>query len=294
MDGRSYWFAGYFNPFDRERMVRYAGQARADRFKESFDGKLPFVDAKIVRVFDPDPAAAKQFSETFSVPVARLLDEFADGLDGVIVPFPSGGPARDYAAVAPLVERGIPLFLDRIILEQSESLRKLCERALQRNAPLQVTSFPRYFAELLLPDRGASLLSAIVSTPGDPVGYGADLINLLDELMQCRAVSVTNIGDPEKDVLRIRYQDGRHALLQLFHHAKFPQHVTAFGDGWSRSLQFDGTQNHFAAMRQFEAFLRSLDTRQPPVPYDRVFANAALLHAAERREFGSEIALGQY
>src|ERR1041384_7941121 len=50
VDGRSYWFAGYFNPFDRELMIRYAGQVRADRFSESFGGTLPFVDARIVRV----------------------------------------------------------------------------------------------------------------------------------------------------------------------------------------------------------------------------------------------------
>ena len=81
--------------------------------RKTFDGRIPFAGARIVRVFDPDAAAAQQFSETFNIPVARTLDEFADGLDGVIVPFRPGGHARDYAAVALLVERGIPLFLDR-------------------------------------------------------------------------------------------------------------------------------------------------------------------------------------
>src|SRR3990167_8893037 len=103
-------------------MVRYAGPARADRFKETFNGKIPFKAARVVRVYDPDPVVARQFAETFGAETAETPESFAEDLDGVIVPFPAGGPERDYRAVAPLVERGIPLFLDRIILEQSEVL----------------------------------------------------------------------------------------------------------------------------------------------------------------------------
>jgi hypothetical protein len=289
VDGRSYWFAGYFNAFDRERMIRHAGQGRADRFLETFNGTIPFPGARIVRVFDPDTVAAQQFSETFNVPVAVTLEDFAEGLDGVIVPFPSGGPARDYAATAPLLRMGIPLSLDRIILEQSGSLRELFSEATRLRAPLQVTCFTRYLAELLRPDATHAVESVTASAGGDPVGYGADLLDLVDELMQGEAVSVANVGDTMKDVLRIRYADGRHAILQLFHHSKAPMHVTAIGKDWARSLTLDGSQNHLGALRQFEAFLHSLDTREPPVPYARVLANAAVLLATQRQEFGREI-----
>ena len=288
VDGRSYWFAAYFNPFDRAKMIEYAGQTRADRFQETFGGKIPFADAKIVKVFDPDPVPARQFSETFQVPVAASLDEFGDGLDGVIVPFPSGGHARDYAATAPLAERGIPLLLDRIILEQSDKLRALCDRLAPRRVPLHVTCFMRYLAEMILPAGASRAETAVISAAGEPVGYGADLLDLVDELMQAPPVSVLNAGDGDKDVLRIRYADGRHAILQLFRKTKVPMTATALGEGWSRSMVIDGSQYHFGAMRQFEAFLRSIDDREPPVPYARLFANAAVLHAAERREHGQE------
>ena len=292
VDGRSYWFAGYFNAFDRERMVRYAGAARADRFRETFGGQVPLADAKIVRVFDADATAADQFSETFNVPAARTLEEFAEGLDGVIVPFPSGGPARDYAVTAPLARRGIPLFLDRIILEQSRQLGELFRQLTPKRTPLHVSCFMRYFAELLLPAGVDKAACVVASTSGDPPGYGADLLDLIDELMQASAVSVANVGDASGDVLRIRYDDGRHALLQLFHERKPPAQVAAFGEDWSRSITLDGSQNHLGAFRQFQAFLRSIDAGTPPVAYERVMTNAAILHSAERREFGREIVLG--
>ncbi len=291
VDGRSYWFAGYFNAFDRDKMIRYAGLARAERFRDTFGGRIPFAGARIVRVFDPDEEAACQFAETFGAQVACTLDEFAEGFDAVVVPFPSGGPARDYGATAPLAEKGIPLFLDRIILERSEQLRSLCERMAPRRVPLHVTSFMRYFAELFLPQGVARAECVVASTSGDPNGYGADLLDLIDELIKGQPQCVLNIGDSATDVLRIHYEDGRHAILQLFHRIKAPTQATAFGEGWSRSLVLDGSQNHLGAFRQFEAFLRSLDTRQPPVPYDRVMTNAAILHAAERREFGRTFAL---
>lgn len=279
VDGRAFWFAGYFNVFQREPFLRYAGQVRADRFQETFRGKIPFANARIVKVFDPDPKAAAQFTETFGVPAASTLEEFADELDGVIVPFPAGGRARDYAAIAPLVERGIPLFLDRIILEQADELRRLCARATELRAPLHVTCFIRYFAELLLPERGAAVRSVSASTGGDVAGYGADLLDLVDELMNGTVSGVANEGDENTDILRIRYKDGREAELRLFHNEKQPMRIAVNGDGWSRSHQLDGTQNHFGAMRQFEAFLRSLETREPPVSYDRLMANARVLQA---------------
>jgi len=291
VDGRSYWFAAYFNAFRRDRMIQYAGQARADRFNETFGGKLPFADAKIACVFDPDAEAARQFADTFCVAVAASLEEFADGLDGVIVPFPAGGPTRDYGVIEPLIDRGLPLSLDRIILEQSENLRRLCEKATRLRAPLQVTCFMRYLAPELLPEGQSRPTCVIAWTGGEPPGYGADLLDLVDELMQGQAVSAINVGEPQADVLRIRYADGRHAILHLFHGVKPPMCVTALGDGWSRSLEINAGHYHLAAMRQFEAFLHSIDTREPPVPYERVLANAAVLHAAERREFGVESAL---
>ncbi len=286
VDGRSYWFGGYFNRFEHDLMVRYAGGARADRFDETFGGAVPFADAEIVRVFDTDAAAAAEFSETFHVPVARTLEEFADGLDGVIVPFPSGGPARDYGVTAPLAEWGIPLFLDRIILEQSEQLSELCERAAAQRVPLHVSSFVRYCAALLLPEGVVAAQCVVASAEGEPDGHGADLLDLVDELMGgAMPASVSNAGDAAKDVLCIRYEDGRHAILQLFHAGEMPMQVSAFGGDWSRVIVLDGSQNHFAAFHQFEAFLRSLETREPPVPYDRMAANAGVLHFAERQEF---------
>jgi hypothetical protein len=288
VDGRSFWFGGYFNAFDRERLIRYAGQTRADRFHETYGGRIPFATARIVKVFDSDPVAAQQFADTFHVAVARDLDDFAEGLDGAIVPFPSGGPARDYGVTAPLAERGIPLFLDRIILEQSEALAVLCRRCAERRVPLHVTCFMRYFAELLLPPDASRAEGVEASTPGEPAGYGADLLDLVDELMQGEAVGVTNTGTAAEDVLRIRYADGRQAILRLIRDNKPPAQVTAYGDGWRRALILDGSQNHLGAYRQFEAFVRSLTTREPPVPYECLRANAAILHAAERREFGRE------
>lgn len=291
VDGRSYWFAGYFNLFDRELMVRYAGAGRADRFLETFDGRVPFPDARIVKVYDDDLEAAAQFADTFGVAVAETLDDFAEGLDGVIVPFPSGGTRRDYAVTAPLARRGLPLFLDRIILEHREALAALMTECTVTRTPLHVTCFMRYFADLLRPAPDATVQSVTVTAHGDPVGYGADLLDLVDELLQAPPISVLNAGDALIDIARLRYADGRHALLQLDHEGNTPMTVTAAGDGWTRHLVIDGTQFHYGAFRQFEAFLTAIQTRVPPVPYTRILANSAALQAIARQDFGREIPL---
>jgi len=288
VDGRSYWFAAYFNAFDRELMIRYAGQARADRFNETFGGQLPFADARIVKVYDDNRTAARQFAETFGVEVAESLDEFAEGLDGVIVPFPSGGERRDYEVTAPLARKGIPLFLDRIILEQSDLLARLM---VECPAPLHVTCFMRYFADLILPEGIPRAETVVVTAHSEPVGYGADLLDLVDELMGGKPVSVLNAGGEMADIARIRYADGRHAILQLFRVGNPPMTVSAFGEGWQKTLPIDGSQFHYGAFKQFRAFLRSIEIREPAVAYERVLGNAAVLHAIERREFRQEIAI---
>jgi|GEM_PF-1972804 len=286
VDGRSYWFAGYFGMFDRELMIRYAGEGRAKRFDETFDGRVPFPEARIVKVFDPDPVAAGQFSDTFHVPVSSSLEEFADGLDGVIVPFPAGGHARDYGAIRPLVERGISLFLDRIILEQSDLLAELFKLATRKKAPLHVTCFLRYVADLVTSGHNTPVKTVTVSSGGEPVGYGADLLDLIDELMAGEIESVENAGDQSRDVLNLRYSDGRSAVLELLHGQKKPMVVTVQGEGWEQLMTLDGSQNHHAAFRQFDALIRSIETRIPPVPYEQVIRHARVLHFAERQVFG--------
>lgn len=290
VDGRSYWFGGYFGGFRRELMSEYAGAARADRFAETFAGQVPLADARLVKVYDPeDPVAAQQFAATFGVPVAGSLAEFADGLDAVVVPFPSGGPRRDYAVTAPLAERGLPLFLDRIILEQTDVLRALMSRCAAARVPLHVTCFVRYLAPLLLPEPGVPVRRVTASTGGDAVGYGADLLDLVDELLQAPPVQVCNRGDAHADVLRLGYADGREAELRLLHDSKPPMTVTVTGDGWTRSLTLGPEHNHLGAFRQFQAFVRAIATREPPVPYQRVLASAAVLQVAQRRLFGETI-----
>lgn len=288
VDGRSFWFGGYFNPFDRALMVRHAGEARADRFRETFGGAIPLAGARIVKVFDPDPAAAAAFGETFGVPAARSPDEFAEGLDGVIVPFPAGGPARDYGAVAPLARRGLPLFLDRLILEQAGALEALCAEAAGRRTPLHVSSFVRYVAPLLLPAPGARAARVTASAGGDPCGYGADLMDLVDELMgELPEAWSSEARSDGVRAARIRYGAGRAAELRLAPGAKDPMTVTAEGAGWSRTVVMDGSQNHAAAFAQFRAFLDALRSREPPVPYARVLACARILREMEQGPFFS-------
>lgn len=292
VDGRAYWFAAYFNAFDRARMIRDAGEGRADRFNETFSGRIPFPTARIVRVYDEDRDAAARFAETFGAAVAATPDEFADGLDGILVPFPSGGPRRDYAVTAPFARRGIPLFLDRIILEQREDLRLLMQECAVHRVPLHVTCFMRYLADLLLPPGVARAEEVTAVAHGEPAGYGADLLDLVDQLMHGEAVSVRNDGDAAADLATIRYADGRQARLHLHRDAHPAMTVTAAGDGWTRELTLDGSQFHYGAFRQFEAFLRSLDAREPPVPYRQVLANAAILGVIEARECNRDIPLG--
>lgn len=284
VDGRSYWFAGYFSPFDRDRMIRYAGQARADRFQETFGGAVPFAEARLVRVYDPDPVAARQCAETFGLDVADNPVSFADGLDGIIVPFPAGGSARDYGAVAAYVEQGIPLYLDRIILEQSDRLAGLMAVAERQEAPLHIASFIRYAVEVPGP-----VTSVLATVTGDPVGYGADLIGTVDALMQGRMTAVVNRGNADGDVLDLDYEGGRHAVLQLWRRPKTPMQVTVTGGQGTSRLTLDGSQNHRAAFRQFQAFLGSLETREPPVPYEEILRESKVLQFAERRVYGQRM-----
>ena len=287
VDGRSFWFGGYFGRFDRDLMIEHAGQARADRFDETFDGRVPLPDAQLVSVYDEDRAAAEAFAATFNVDTAPTLDAFADGLDGVIVPFPAGGPARDYRVLQPLIEQGVPMFLDRIILEQADELRELIPQAIERGAAMHVTCFMRYLDTFLRceHDPAAPVQWVVVTASGEPNGYGADLLDLVDELMGGPPISVINVGNPTRDVLRIQYDGGRHAMLQLLRDVSGPMVVAAGGEQWSRSLEIDGSRFHYGAMRQFEAFVAACQTRRPPVSYERVLANAAILAFAERRTF---------
>jgi predicted dehydrogenase len=105
-----------------------------------------YPQAEVVALADPSPERLAQAAERFGI-AAQFLDYRAmidrDDVDGVVV----ATPHVTHAAIATAVlERGIPLMLEKPMVLRASEARHLVALAAQKNTPL-VIGYPYHFVE---------------------------------------------------------------------------------------------------------------------------------------------------
>jgi hypothetical protein len=212
VDDHAWWFGGFFNPYDEARLERiHPRSARRNRLVREVP--LPIPGTRIVKVWDADAARAQEFAATFGdVAVCARLEECAAGIDGALLVDARGDGGDHLALARPFLERGIPTFIDKPFAGSARSAREIVELARRHAAPLYSAStlphlLTRRFAARVA---GAGrLTSALVFGPST-IGAGAvhQVITVL-ALLGSGPVSVQNLGDVARDILHVRYADGR-------------------------------------------------------------------------------------
>lgn len=280
-------FTTTFNGWDEEKAASLEGTfIKSGRRLEG---------ARVVKIWDPDQAAARRLADTCGIDeVCDSPEEASDGVDAVLVIDDGSGTHWKYA-IRPL-KRGIPVFCDKPLAMTAREAQAIAKLVRETKTPFLSASSLRFVPDIVklrdeeLPKIGRVNL-ANAACGNELVYYGIHALSMIYAVLGGGAVSAFNVGQPGANLVRLRFADHRDVMLTVATRdwMRAGYQITLFGEkGW-RTVQPDLKHLYSYLL---ETFLDDLDTGRESVPVEEEVEVIAALEAGKRSlELGREVML---
>ena len=275
-------FSCCFNGYDPAQLEAHAGE-----------GKFPFrpverkfEDVQAVKIWDPVREAAEHLAAIVGIAeVCDTPEQCTEGVDAVIIPDDGSGSQYKYAV--PALEKGLPTFCDKPLAMTAKEAQQIAALSRKHDAPFMSASSLRFVPDIVaLRDEvraGAfgDVNLATVAGGGDPIWYGIHALSLAYGVFEAGAVSCLNVGVPNRNVVRVRYANGRDVMLIV---GDQPQmcggyQINVYGTkGW-KSVTPNLTDLYVYLMQAFIALVRDGEVS---VPIEEEVEVIAVLEAGQR------------
>jgi len=240
--------------------------------------------ARVVRVWDPDSEWARRLADVCSIErVCESPDECSEGVDAAIVVDDGSGEQAQYG-ITPL-RRGIPTFIDKPLAMNARRAKEVAAIARETGTPLLSASSLRFVPDVVkLRDEAAQLGQVHLATTvcgNELVYYGIHALETAYAVLGPGAVSCRNVGQPGRNIVRVRFQDGRDLVLMVGErdYMRAGYQISLYGtQGW-RTVQPDLTDLYLYLMEQFLSLVR---TGKEVVSLEETVEVIAVLEAGKR------------
>jgi len=247
--------------------------------------------AKVTHIWDPDREAAELIAKICDIEnVVRDMEEIIGEVDGVIIA--DDTTMKHQKRVAPFLQAGLPTFVDKPLSPSYEEAEEIVNLARKNKAPFMSCSALRYAKEveefLSQKEEIGEILTGNSICNGDLVFYG---IHAMEQLYVCMGQgisSVQNVGEEGQDIVVITKQDGRKFLLTVYKEISYLFQMNLYGrKGW-REVRVEDSDYYYSNM--LKAFIRMVETREPPFPAEETLEIIKTLVLARRSaQEGGEI-----
>jgi len=203
----------------------FNGMNEAHKDLDPFGGGPPMATiegAKVVRVYDEYRSGAELLSKLCDVPqVADSLEEMFEGLDAIVIC--DDLKFTHYRFARPFLQRGIPVLLDKLLLDKPfpdnvERARDLIDCARDHESLLMTSSALKYARAFEKLYRGEESIGEVVMAccmgPADLmwkrpfVFYGMHAVTIGHYAINDRPVEVVDIGERGRSVVGVKYMNG--------------------------------------------------------------------------------------
>lgn len=270
-------FATTFNGYDAEKSKQYEWTFAA--------ASHPLEGARVVKVWDPQIEWAKRLADVCDIPeVCETPQQCAEGVDAVIIVDDGSGEQAKYA-LTPL-RTGIPTFIDKPIAMTAKRAKEIVDIAKETGTPLMSASSLRYVPDIVnlaeeVPSLGEIHLATTICG-NELVYYGIHALEMAYAVLGRGAVSCINVGQPDRNIVRVRFESGRDLVLMVAErqYMQAGYQINVYGkNGW-RTVQPDLTDLYIYLMEQFLNMVRS--GAKWVVPLDEIVEVIAVLEAGKR------------
>lgn len=233
-------------------------------------GEVPAEDARVTRLWSESPD-----TEGALIAQACGIDSLVDSpqdatrdVDAVLLL--TDDPVTRFELAAPVLRAGLPMFIDKPLAPDAETLRRLGELAERHNTPWFSGSALRYSPSLAalrdrLPAEIGAPTAAYVQCSGWIEEYGIHALEILNALLGHDIHKIDGLSLPGRSSALIQYADGVTAMLETVAASLDPPaQVIVWGN--KGSLHWHCRDIHTAIHNLTTAFLDMTRTHKPPTP----------------------------
>lgn len=269
-------FATTFNGFDEEK---------AKAFKGTFVKSAKRIEgAKVVKIWDPDPAAAAAIAGICGIEtVAGSPEECVTDVDLALLIDDGSGAQWKYAEAA--LRKGIPTFCDKPLAMTAKDAATIAAIAKETGTKFMSASSLRFVPDIVKLREDAKGIGAIrlctVTGPGDLVYYGIHALSMAYAVLGPGVVSAHNTGREGAHIVRLRRKDECDIVLMVGAREKMRAgfSIQLFGEKGNLRVEPD-LKDLYAYL--LEAFLDLALRDKVSVPLEEEVELIAALEAGQR------------
>jgi len=269
-------FSTCCNGYDEAKRKEFTGTFVAS--KKRIEG------VRVVKIWDPVKTAAEKLAEVCGIPtVCDTADECSDGVDAVAIPDDGTGEHWKYA-LTPL-RKGVPTFCDKPLAMTAKEAKAVAEVARKAGTPFMSASSLRFVPDVLALAKEAPSLGQIhLATTicgNELVYYGIHALEMAYAVLGRGAVSCLNVGQPGRNIVRVRFENGRDLMLMVAEKEwmRPGYQINLYGTkGW-RTLTPNLADLYWYLLEKFIELVR---TKKESVPIEEEVEVIAVLEAGKR------------
>lgn len=240
--------------------------------------------AQVVKIWDPVKSAAEKLADVCGIPtVCDSADECCEGVDAVAIPDDGTGEHWKYA-LTPL-RKGVPTFCDKPLAMTAKAAKEVAAVARQAGTPFMSASALRFVPDVVaaakeLPSLGKIHLATTICG-NELVYYGIHALELAYAVLGRGAVSCLNVGQPGRNIVRVRFENGRDLVLMVAEKEwmRAGYQLNLYGtQGW-RTLTPDLSDLYWYLLDRFLDLVR---TKKESLPIEEEVEVIAVLEAGKR------------
>ena len=276
-------FSSTFNGYDKEKAGQWDWTFAASSRR--------IEDARIVKIWDPHAEWAERLADVCSIPqVCATPEECCVDVDAVLIVDDGSGDQSRYA-IHPL-RQGIPTFCDKPLAMTARRAKEIATLARETGTPFMSASSLRFVPDIValkqdLPELGDVHLATAVCG-NELIYYGIHALSMYYGVFGGGAVSCLNVGQPDRNVVRVRFANGRDLVLVVAEsdYMRAGYQIGVYGTkGW-KTLNPDLADLYYYLLERFVHLVRSGEESVPVEEEVEVIAvlEAGKLSLVEGRE----------
>ena len=295
-NGHPYSWSAIFNGYNPEEMVKcpFAGiPAYLDKEPKE---TLRIPDAQVTHVWTDDPQDAVKIARASLVPnVVKKAEDVIGKVDAVIVATDKG--PEHVARCRPFVEAGLPIFVDKPMVDNEKDLKIFCGWVAE-GAAIASSSCMRYCKEFL-PYRLSThelgeLRFASITTAKTWERYGIHALEGIYPILGPGFLSARNTGSIDRNVVHLKHRGGADVVV-----VANKDMYGGFGVlqlcGTAGSVQVKAADSFYSFKKQLEDFVQYLRTGVRSFPFSETEELMKMVIAGirSREEKGREVLLSE-
>lgn len=283
-----YSWASIINGVFNTNEIAKVGYPAVAAYLQANSDTLGINAARVTHVWAQEAFIAKSIAASSGIEnICDRYEEMIGSIDAVLLT--RDDPENHVKMAKPFIDAGVPVFIDKPLASNTNDLNYFKEEAAKGKFIMSCSSM-RYANEARIVKQDLSNIGELqlITAVGkkDWIKYGVHMLEgvfaLVDDL---KAVSVVNMGEADKDIVKITFVNGLIATIYLYMDIAPTFQISVFGKtGW-RLIDIKNSYSQFRD--NIIEFIRSIQEGKPRLSFEKTEnIIKVLIAAAESRKNG--------